>query len=273
MMLQPSHITEQLENKDFYDIEIFEVLESTNKTLKSMAATDDTLREGKVILAESQTGGHGRFGRAFFSPAGTGIYMSILLKPRILPTEAPLITTAAAVAVAKALEKICHQPTGIKWINDIFINNRKVCGILTEASFTSTDSFPKYVVLGIGINVFEPDGGFPTELNNIASQAMLSDKNSTPDDINYNRNEIRGKIIASVLDYLLSFYKELPSRNSFLEEYRNRSLVLGKPIRIMDSPEGTPATALSIDDNCNLIVRLENGNTITLNSGEISIKL
>lgn len=264
MILSVTDITKNLTNNDFFDIDIYHELESTNKTLKALAALED-IPEGKVIIAESQSGGHGRFGRAFFSPAGTGIYMSILLRPQIMPTEATLITTAAAVAVATALEDICGGTAGIKWINDIFVENRKVCGILTEASFSSMEAFPKYVVLGIGINVFEPDGGFPDELKKIAASVAQASEASY-------RNQVRGRIIAAVLDNFMKFYPDLSAR-AFLPEYRNRSLVLGRQVRIMDSEEGTPATALAIDDNCNLVVELADKTQRVLNSGEISIKL
>ncbi len=267
MNLSVSDITRHLD-KDFsmFDIEIFSSLASTNVTLKEMAAGN--VPEGKVIIAESQSAGHGRFDRPFFSPAGTGIYMSILLRPQILPVDTALITTCAAVAVAMALDDVTDSDAKIKWINDIFINGRKVCGILTEASFTAMDSYPRYVVLGIGINVFEPEGGFPSELSNIASSAIFTENT-------YNqmqKNSIRGEIIAKILNNFMYYYPNLSDRE-FLPEYRRRSFVLGQNIRIMDSQSGTPALALEIDDNCNLIVELKDRTTRTLNSGEISIRL
>lgn len=275
MNLSVSDITKHLEKKlNIFDIEIFDNLASTNVTLKELAASD--IPEGKVIIAERQSAGHGRFDRPFFSPAGTGIYMSLLLRPNILPTDTPLITTCAAVAVAKALDDVTGNYAQIKWINDIFINNRKVCGILTEASFSALNSFPKYAVLGIGINVFEPEGGFPAELSDIASSAIFahsadSDSSSALLTREY-KNSVRGEIIARVLNNFMHYYPALGSRE-FLTEYRNRSLVLGQNIRIMDTPTGTPAKAIAIDDNCNLIVELGDKSTRTLNSGEISIRL
>lgn len=267
MNLSVTDITKYLDNDfNMFDIEIFSSLASTNVTLKEMAAND--IPEGKIIIAESQSAGHGRFARPFFSPSGTGIYMSILLRPQLLPSDVALITTCAAVAVAEALDEVTGNDAQIKWINDIFINNKKVCGILTEASFTAADSFPRYAVLGIGINVFEPESGFPDTLSNIASSAIFTE-------VTYNRlqkNAIRGKIIAKVLNNFMRYYPELAKRE-FLSEYRRRSLVLGRNIRIMDSESGTPAFALAIDDNCNLIVELENKTIRTLNSGEISIRL
>lgn len=270
MNLSVSDITRHLDTAavaaDMFDIEIFDSLDSTNVTLKKMAAANAL--EGKLIIAESQSAGHGRFDRPFFSPAGTGIYMSLLLKPDMLPTDVPLITTCAAVAISAALDEAIGCSSKIKWINDIFINNKKVCGILTEASFNAADAPPEYVILGVGVNVFEPEGGFPKELAGIAASAILSHGS---DDHTY-RNFIRGKIIAGFLKNLMRYYPNLEKRE-FLEEYRMRSLVLGKEIRIMDNACGTAAKAVAIDDNCNLIAELHDKSIRTLNSGEISIRL
>ncbi len=272
MNLSVPDITKHLDNSlNIFDIEIFDSLSSTNVVLKKMAA--DNTPEGKLIIAESQSAGHGRFDRPFFSPAGTGIYMSLLLKPDILPIDATLITTCAAVAVADALDEVTGSHAQIKWINDIFIDNKKVCGILTEASFTATDAPPKYVILGIGINVFEPEGGFPAELSVIAASAIYSHNdqcNSNP--TQEYKNNIRGEIIAKFLKSFMNYYPNLGDRK-FLEEYRRRSLVLGRNITIMDIADGTPAKAVAIDDNCNLVVELDDKTVRTLNSGEISIRL
>ncbi len=138
-------------------IEIYPVLPSTNLTLKEKAGTGAP--EGTVIIAEEQTMGRGRFGRQFFSPAGTGIYMSVLLRPQLEPSDSTLITTAAAVAVAEAIEEVTGETTGIKWINDIWIKRRndnsyaKVCGILTEATLSFGSKYPDYIILGIGMAV------------------------------------------------------------------------------------------------------------------------
>lgn len=255
------------------NIEIYPVLPSTNLTLKEKAAAGAP--EGTVIIAEEQTMGRGRLGRSFFSPANTGIYMSILLKPELSPSDSTLITTAAAVAVSEAIEEITGENTVIKWINDIWIKRAsgkdyaKVCGILTEAAVSANNKYPDYIILGIGINVFEPENGFPKELTSIATSAvnMLSATNGS---------DIRNRIIAATLNKFMEFYPDLTKR-TFLDEYRKRSVVLGKKINIIENtlhPDiSFVATAINIDDDCNLIVELEDGTRKSLYSGEISIRL
>ena len=274
-------------NKDL-NIEIYPVLASTNLTLKEKAGAGAP--EGTVIIAEEQTMGRGRFGRKFFSPADTGIYMSILLRPQLQPSDSTLITTAAAVAVSEAIEEITGAATAIKWINDIWIkkhegnNHAKICGILTEAALSSGSKYPDYIILGIGINVFEPENGFPTELSAIASSAISSEntKKSYSDSLadttkcNSHTDNTRNRIIAAVLNKFMAFYPELTKR-TFLEEYRRRSIVLGRKINVIENtlrPDVSfSATAVAIDDDCNLIVELEDGTVKSLYSGEISIRL
>jgi len=288
-ILSASKIKEYLnaQAKDM-NIEIYPVLLSTNLTLKEKAALGAL--EGTVVIAEEQTMGRGRFGRQFFSPAGTGIYMSILLRPQLAPSDSTLITTAAAVAVAEAIEEITGKSTAIKWINDIWIKKpatdkySKICGILTEAALSSGSIYPDYIILGIGINVFEPEGGFPIELSEIAASAVNScfssvscGNSSTGITSHENKTQdIRNRIIAAVLNKFMVFYPDLTKR-TFLEEYRRRSAVLGHKINVIENtirPDiSYSATAMAIDDDCNLIVELEDGTSKSLYSGEISIRL
>jgi len=229
-------------------------------------------------------------GRKFFSPAGTGIYMSLLLRPQLEPSDSTLITCAAAVAVAEAIEEVVGAEAAIKWINDIWIKRHesnkyaKICGILTEAALSSGSKYPDYIILGIGINVFEPENGFPTELSTIAASAINSESNKKKHsdnlaDIaqcNNDTQNIRNRIIAAVLNKFMVFYPELTKR-TFLDEYRRRSIVLGRKINVIENTLRTDisysATAVAIDDDCNLIVQLGNSTTKALYSGEISIRL
>ena len=148
-------------------------------TYDSVGSTNDIAKDlGKsgtkqaLIIASEQTKGRGRRGRSFFSPNGSGIYMSILLRPEHSSDIIPLLTTASAVAVSKAIKSVTNINTSIKWINDLYINFKKVCGILCEASFTS-DNKLDFIIVGIGININEPNGGFPEELSNIAHEPLL----------------------------------------------------------------------------------------------------
>ncbi|MBE5949493.1 MAG: biotin--[acetyl-CoA-carboxylase] ligase [Lachnospiraceae bacterium] len=280
------HLDEQ--NKDL-NIEIYPILNSTNLTLKEKAASGAP--EGTVIIAEEQTMGRGRFGRQFFSPAGTGIYMSMLLRPQLEPSDSTLITTATAVAVSEAIEEVTGASTAIKWINDIWIKKygsnkyAKICGILTEAALSSGSRYPDYIILGIGINVFEPENGFPAEISGIAASAIGSDrptKNSNDTSTSLAQHDsscshnTRNRIIAAVLNKFMALYPNLTKR-TFLDEYRRRSVVLGHKINVIENtlrPDVSfSATAVAIDNDCNLIVELEDGTTEALYSGEISIRL
>ena len=141
-----------------FEPETFDTVDSTNSIARQRAAAGAC--EGLTLIASSQTTGRGRKGRNLFSPDGTGIYMSVLLRPQASPQIALRITTMAAVSVCQAIEGLCSREPGIKWVNDIYMDGRKVCGILTETALAAGGRL-EYVVLGIGVNALEPEGGFP----------------------------------------------------------------------------------------------------------------
>lgn len=233
---------------------------STNTLLKELASRGEA--EGKVLIAETQTMGRGRLGRAFYSPEKTGIYMSILLRPKLTIEDSLYITTSAAVAVAKAIEKVADCEAKIKWVNDIYCNGRKVCGILTEAGIDFESGGLEYAVLGIGINVSSPEEGFPEELKNIAT-SIFEEKM-------YSSN-VRSRLVAEILNNFWEYYENI-SQKTFLEEYRNRSFLLGKEIEIISGDKIQYAQALEIDNNARLVVKLSDGELKTLSSGEVSVK-
>lgn len=242
-------------------IEVVKTISSTNEAVKTLASNGEA--EGKVILAEEQTGGRGRKGREFFSPPGTGIYMSILLRPKLSAAESALLTTSAAVAVALSLESISGKDTQIKWVNDVFMDGKKVCGILTEASMSLENGWLDYAVLGIGINVALPSDGFPNDLTEIAT-SVFSESNDYGD--------LRNRLVAEVLNNFMGFYEHLTDR-LFLSEYRKRIISLGKPVTVIKDNKQRKATAIDINDDCHLKVRYENGVEEYLSSGEVSIKI
>lgn len=259
-ILSPAEIEKNLTFlKGKLDIEVKETVTSTNALLKEKAALGAD--EGTVLVALSQTAGRGRFSRKFFSPADSGIYMSILLRPRISAENAALITTAAAVAVAEAAENLSGRKTGIKWVNDVLIEGKKICGILTEASLNIESGALDYAVLGIGLNAYEPTGGFPDEIKNIAG-AIFKERN----------DGLRSKLTAAVLESFFKYYKDISERK-YLKAYRERCIVLGKQINVLSSSGARPATALDIDENCRLRVKYQNGEETLLSSGEVSIKI
>lgn len=276
-VLSAQGILPHLHFQDISDrIFVYKTLESTNLTAKKMAL--EGALPGSVIIAEEQTKGRGRMGRSFFSPAEGGIYMSILLRPSLNISKSVLITTAASVAVCKAIEKVTGIRCQIKWVNDIFFNNKKICGILTEAVTDFETGHIEYIILGIGINFNTSNSSFPSEIASIAGSLLPTDENSKSED---SCSPSRNQLIAEVINHVIELNDNLESRE-FLKDYKSRSLVLGKEIRVIqigDSESNlngnlaTDATAIDIDGDGGLIVRYKDGTISTLNSGEISIRV
>lgn len=241
-----------------YEIEEFDSLDSTSTQLMKRAA--EGAPDGSVVIARSQTAGRGRYGRQFFSPAGSGLYMSILLR-KALPMElAMLLTPMVACAVANAIEKVADVSCGIKWVNDIYIDGKKAAGILTETKFDFENELLNYAIVGIGINLTPPADGFAYEIKDIAT--AIADSFS---------EEQRHQLICEILNQLDKYLYKLGSKE-LMEEYRKRSIILGKEIEIRSLTGDRPAIALDIDNNGNLIVRSEFGIEV-LSSGEISVRL
>lgn len=240
--------------------QVFPVLSSTNTVLKTMAAEDAPA--GTAILAAEQTAGRGRLGRSFFSPPAGGLYLSLLLRPDLSPADAPRLTSCAAVAVAEAVEELSGRATGIKWVNDVYMDRRKICGILTEAGMDLETSRVSYVVVGIGINLRTPEGGFPEEIRNIAGAAF--DGLSVPD--------LRNRLAALVLDKLTDYASD-PFSDTLFESYQARSLVPGRRITVLaPGREPVPAEALCLNRDYSLCVRFPDGTKKDLSSGEVSIR-
>ncbi len=238
--------------------EYYDILPSTNDFLKQKAHLRE---EGTVVIANEQTAGRGRFNRRFYSPKSSGIYMSILLKPNFKGFDATLITTAAAVAVAVAVERLSGKETQIKWVNDVLINGKKICGILTEGSINPKTLIPEYVILGIGINAFSPENGFDTEIKDIAGY-VFEEKNDA----------LRRKLSDEIINIFFNYYEKLTDKD-FLEIYRKKSCVIGKEITVIKGNFLKNATALKINDDLSLSVKYSDGLKENLSSGEISIKL
>ncbi len=242
-----------------FQFEVFKSLGSTNTYLKDLAAHGAP--EGTVAVAEKQTGGRGRLGRDFHSPAGTGIYFSLLLRPDATAADAPLITTAAAVAVARAVEAHCGGKATIKWVNDVYYNGKKISGILTEGAFNAENGGMYYAVLGIGVNIAPPPGGFPSALDKVAGTLCPSTDSFG----------LRSRLIADILKNFWPYYRRL-SEKTFLNEYRDRSFLLGMDVNVHAHGTIRHAHALRIDDACHLIVRFADGTVEALGSGEVSVR-
>lgn len=259
-IISKQSVGKYLGTESIFDIEVFKTIDSTNDMAKLKASQG--AKEGTVIIAEEQTKGKGRNGRSFFSPTSTGIYLSLILRPRINAKDSLCITTAAAVAVAKSIEKITKQEAKIKWVNDIYIGDKKVCGILTEAAFNLEAGGLEYAVLGIGINVKTPKDGFPKELRSIATT------------LGCEKNDIRSILIAEILKNFWHYYENLTDKE-YLQEYRERCMALGKEVLILSQKQehNETATALDITEDFGLLVKTTSGEEKVLSSGEISIKM
>lgn len=258
-VLSESGIRRLLEDKS--EVIVLKSVNSTNAYMRKLA--ENGYAEGTLVVSSEQTNGSGRHGRSFFSPADTGLYMSILLRPEISAQEAVKITSAAAVAVCRALDEVCGVSPEIKWVNDIYLNGKKVAGILTEAAFNLENGALDYAVLGIGVNVYPPVGDFPADISKIAG-AVLNER----------QTDTRNRLAAAICKNFGDLYAALPD-NTYLKEYRKRLMWIDKEIYIISGADGkqkTPAILLGVDKNCALKVRYEDGSDGTVSSGEISIR-
>lgn len=237
--------------------------ETTSTNDDARRAASAGAPHGTVIAAGMQTAGRGRRGRSFLSPPGTGLYVSVVLRPTLPAAEAIRLTTAAAVAAARAAERLTPCEAQIKWVNDVFVRGRKVCGILTEAAFAAETDQLDYAVVGIGINVTEPEGGFPPELSGVAG-ALLSGRT----------RDARARLLAALLEELFSLYGSLAD-GGYIDEYRRRCFVIGRRVRVICAAgaEEYEADAVGVDDECRLLVRTPGGGIAALSSGEISVRV
>lgn len=259
-ILTAESIAPYLKNKaqDFH-LDVRSSVTSTNTLAKEMAS--EGAAEGTVVLASEQTEGRGRMGRSFYSPNSTGLYLSLILRPKLDINDSLLITTSAAVAVAQAIEQLTDNDAQIKWVNDIFMNGKKVCGILTEASLNIENGGLEYAVVGIGINVTTKE--FPMNIENIAG-SIFSEK---PED-----QPITSILAAEILNNLSDSMDNLTAR-SYLSEYKKRSFLIGKDIYVLKGKDTFLAKAIDIDDRARLVVEYSNKSREALSSGEVSVRV
>ncbi len=254
-------IRKYLTRNDFYRFEIKEETGSTNDDARERGL--EGAAEGLVVIADRQTRGRGRRNRSFFSPKGTGAYMSVLLRPRGVPiAQSTRITTLAAVAVCQTVEELSGRKTEIKWVNDVLIDGKKICGILTEASMGVELGEIDRAVLGVGVNAFEPPNGFPEELREIATSVFSRSSG----------NE-RNRLIAAFLNRFADLYFA-EKDDVLLSEYRARSCTVGREI-VVNLPNGETreGVALAIDDAFRLEVEYADGTRALLTSGEVSARI
>lgn len=236
----------------------FNEIDSTNTQCKRECS--ENIVEGMVIVAEEQSKGKGRLGRSWSSPKGTGIWMSIILTPDIAPVLAPKITIIGAAAVYNALKDM-NINVGIKWPNDIVIDGKKVCGILTEMN-AEIDRV-NYVVMGMGINVNTEE--FPEELRDKATSLRIQCGE------NINRKELVGKIL-NYTEYYYDLFKETGSIKEVINICKKGSVVLGKEIRVINGRSEIICKAIDIDEDGELIVKYEDESIHKVISGEVSVR-
>lgn len=232
-------------------VRVYPTLDSSNTEARRLLAAGE-LTPPALLIADEQTGGRGRLGRSFYSPANTGLYLTLVLRVPGELGDAVRLTTLASVATAKAIERLAGVSPGIKWVNDLYLGERKICGILTEAlpAPGGVDA-----LIGIGVNLTTDD--FPGELAGVAASV--------------GRDVPRYPLAAAIAGELMELASD-PDPLGYLGEYRARSMVLGRRILCLRAGEGVPATALAIDDAGGLVVRYDDGREETLTSGEISIR-
>lgn len=240
------------------NITIFDELDSTNNYLKKLGSQGE--KENKLVIALSQTGGRGRMGRSFYSPNGTGIYFSLLLHPKFSAEKSLFLTVMAAVSVAETVMKYNSNDVKIKWVNDIYIDGKKVCGILTEGAVNSNKKLD-YAVVGIGINVVTPENGFPDDIKDIATAIFPGNA----------EENIKEKIIADVVNAFFNMYNG--DDKDYIRRYKDFSYLTGKKINIISGNNTRPATVIDITDDCHLLVKNENGEIEEISSGDVSVRL
>lgn len=235
---------------------LYDTLESSNRTAKTLAL--EGAPHGTMVLTGQQTAGRGRLGRRFESPAGKGVYLSLVLRPGLPMTEAQAVTVSAAVAVSRAVKKLCGLDLGIKWVNDLYYNGKKVCGILTEAGADLESGQLEWLVVGIGLNLTSRPEDWPEELRPVAGS--LYPGGPAP----VSRAALAGEIARQLLALCPEF--------DCLDEYRARCFVPGHWVTVCTGGESYAAKAVAIDDAGRLIVERESGRTEALCHGEVSIR-
>ena len=230
-------------------IHYFKTVPSTNLVAKDYFERGE--KEG-IFIAEKQTAGKGRLGRSFFSPAGSGLYISFLLRPSVAPEDIYLLTTTAAVAVCETIELFSGREASIKWVNDVLVADKKVCGILTEGAFDRGEL--SYAVVGIGINLFPPKEGFPEELESKAGTVFTAEK------------DCKEAFIADLITRFLRLLTE-----DCYDRYVMRSVIRGRTIGITWNGETKEAVVLGLDEKCRLLIRFSDGTQKLIDCGEVSV--
>lgn len=239
----------------------YESVDSTNIRAKALASSGAP--EGTVVIANAQTAGRGRLGRSFQSPAGSGIYLSLILCPHCPPSGLMHLTCAVAVAVCDAVEAVIGCRPGIKWINDLVVNGKKLAGILTELSIDPKSGLVDYAVIGVGINCTQLPKDFPSEIREIAcSAAMITGKSID-----------RSLLATAMITELEKMNRALlTEKERIMERYRQDCVTIGAEVTVIQNDTRRCGKALGVDGEGALIVAFSDGRTESVNSGEVSVR-
>lgn len=245
--------------KNEHSLYIYKEETSSNTVAKALCQKGEN--EGSVVIVESQTAGRGRMGRSFLSSSENGLYMSIILRPKIKADKCVALTVACAVAVAKAIEETSGIECGIKWVNDIYIGGKKCCGILTEASLDFETGGLEYAIVGIGVNLCPPTEGFHEEIKEIACGVYEKE---------YPKG-YKSKLCASIINNFFDVYSQLEEKK-FIKLYKEKSIIIGNMVDVYVGDRIVSGIATDIDEDACLIVTNEKGEKFTFNSGEARVR-
>jgi len=243
-------------------IEVHDEVDSTNLVAKRLAIGGAV--HGTCVLAERQSAGRGRFDRSFYSPPGSGVYLSMVLRPELPVQRLMVLTAFTAVAVCDAIEQVASLRPQIKWTNDIVWSRQKLCGISTETSMESETGRVQYAVIGIGINCNQRREDFPAELQNVATSLLAATGKRL------DRNALAAAVISRICDMCSRGLES--ERGIWLSQYKKDCMTVGQEIRVVRGSEQRRGTALDLDDNAALVVRFEDGSVETVNAGEVSVR-
>ena len=256
-LLSPQGIERFLPDSHAFAVTVRKRVDSTNAEARRRAL--EGAAEGTVVVAEEQTAGKGRPGKTFFSPAATGLYLSIVLRPTLAADRGQFITCAAAVACAQAIEQVTGAESLIKWVNDIYCDGRKVAGILTEGVVDMESGHFEHAVLGIGVNVKPPADGFPHDIADVAG-AVLDDRTGA----------VRCELAAAILARFWSLYQHMDDPKLH-DEYRRRCFLLGQPLIVRQGASRVRARAVDLTPDFKLVIELPDKSRRELPYGEVTI--
>ena len=245
-------------------VQVLQTTDSTNRRVQELAMNGAP--DGMIVVANEQTAGRGRLGRTFHSPKDTGIYFSVLLRPTCEPSEIVQITTWTAVAIARAVERTTGMRPDIKWVNDLMMGGRKICGILTEMSVESETGTIQYVVAGIGVNVNQEISDYPEELRGIAGSIAMAVGHPVR----------RARLTACMIEEMDNLRRDWPSgRADYLRAYREMCISTGREVLVTDARHtgefAKHGFCEAVNDDFSLRIRYDDGSYENVSSGEVSV--